>query len=49
MGYVNLEMLMHEIQELEGPIDKHILIRLIRNCITDPYKDLLIQIYKEAK
>lgn len=49
MGYINLEMLMHEIQKLESPIDKDILIRLIKNCMTDPYKDLLIQIYKEAK
>ena len=49
MIYVNLELLMYEIQKIESPIDKDILIRLIKNCITDPYKDLLIQIYKEAK
>lgn len=49
MIYVNLELLMYEIQKLESLIDKDILIRLIKNCMTDPYKDLLIQIYKEAK
>ena len=49
MGYVNLELLMHEIQKLEGPIDKDIIIKIIKNCIVDPYKDLLMQIYKGAK
>lgn len=49
MIYVNLELLMYEIQKLEGPIDKDILIRLIRNCVADPYRDLLLQIYKEEK
>lgn len=49
MGYVNLEVLMHEIMKLEGPIEKDVLIRIIKNCIADPYRDLLIQIYKEKK
>lgn len=49
MIYVNLELLMYEIQKIESPIDKDILIRLIRNCVADPYRDLLLQIYKEGK
>lgn len=49
MVYVNLELLMYEIQKIEGLIDKDVLIRLIRNCVADPYRDLLLQIYKEGK
>lgn len=49
MTYVNLELLIYEIQKLEGPIDKDVLFRLIRNSVADPYRDLLLQIYKEGK
>ncbi len=49
MTCVNLEMLIYEIQKLEGKIDKDVLLRIIKNCITDPYKDLLLELYKEKR
>lgn len=49
MTCVNLEMLLYEIQKLEGKIDKDILLRIIKNCLVDPYEDLLIKIYKESR
>ena len=49
MTCVNLEMLIYEIQKLEGKIDKDVLLRIIKNCITDPYTDLLLELYKEKR
>ena len=34
MIYVNLELLMYEIQKIESPIDKDILIRLIKTFLS---------------
>lgn len=49
MTCVNLELLLYEIQKLEGPIDKDLILQIIRNCLMDPYEDLLIKIYKESR
>ena len=50
MRYGNIDLLLDELEKNESKtIEKDYLLKLIRNCETDPYKDLLLRIIKEAK
>lgn len=48
MKYGNIDLLLDELEKNESKtIEKDYLLKLIKNCETDPYKDLLLRIIKE--
>ena len=49
MTCVNYEMLMDEIRKMESPIDKDVLIRIIKNCRVDPYEDIILEAIARKK
>lgn len=48
--YINKDLFIQELEKIEGKtIDKELVIRLANNCETDPYKELLLRLYKEKQ